>query len=105
MFALHFGGYLAVGLFGAGAVGATNSEGVWFVTTGVALILWGLAMHAYVRDTGRPVPRVNGVLLAVLCVFLLVLVPVSGVWLLILQVPVLLGRPGWKRAQRDGAGA
>jgi hypothetical protein len=88
------------GIFNVG-LGNTAAGFVWFAVVGLLIIMGGLAMHAYIKQTGRPVPRSVGVVLAVITAFLLVTEPVSGVWLFVPQVFILLLAPGYKKAQQS----
>jgi uncharacterized membrane protein HdeD (DUF308 family) len=74
---------------------------VWLVVTGILVIMVGVLMQRYIKRTKAPVPRAAGIILAVLTVFLLIVQPISGVWLFVPQVFILLLAPGYKKEQAN----
>jgi hypothetical protein len=97
---LHWGGFVAAGIFNAGPAQLANAMLIWLISTGMVIIMAGVVTDRFIKATGKPVPRSAGIVLAVLTAFLLVTEPVSGVWLLLFEVIVLLVQPGYKKALR-----
>jgi hypothetical protein len=97
MLVLHWSAIAVEPLFGVTS-NSTTGGFVWFAMIGLLVIMVGIAMHCYIRATGKPVPRSLGVVLALVSLVILLTMPVSGVWLFVLQLPVIFFRPGYKKA-------
>lgn len=62
----------------------------WFLVCGVVIILSGLLMQRYIKDTGRPAPMFSGVFLLVFSVIGCIMAPATGFWLFIPQAVVII---------------
>lgn len=90
------------GLWGAGVRDAGHSAAAWFLLFGILALAAGLAVSA-VERSGARLPRSLGVALLGLAVLGIVLMPVSGFWLVLPPALALLrpARDGTDRAARS----
>ena len=62
----------------------------WFLICGIVLILFGLTLQHYLRETQKPAPAFLGWCLLVFTVVGCAVVPVSGFWLFLPQALIII---------------
>ena len=83
-------GIVSEGIFNTIGTDLERNAVVWFLVSGVLLLLLGQFARYYTRQHDRPVPRFVGWYLLVTSIAGIVLIPLSGFWLLFPQGLLIL---------------
>lgn len=95
LYALIDQGSIWAAIFRDGAVDAIDGDAsrsfaFWFFVSGIILILWGITMHCYIKQTQKPVPSLLGYALLLFAAAGCIFEPVSGFWLFLPQALLMI---------------
>ncbi len=106
LYALIAQGGIWMAIFRDGAVGAVGanadrSYALWFFMCGILLVMWGITLHYYTRQTQKPVPSFLGYTLLLFAAAGCIFEPVSGFWLLLPQALLMIAAGRKNRCPRE----